>query len=611
MSSALVDQIQLAAAEMLTPPPEMTVAEWADRYRRLSSESAAEKGEWRTARAPYQRAVMDAMSPSSPYEFVVLMWAAQMGKTSLLENFIGYIIDLDPGPILLVEPREADAEAFSKDRLAPMLRDTPRLQGKVSEPKGRSAANTVLHKRFMGGSITLASASSPAALAMRSVRYVLLDEVDRYPASAGAEGDPVSLAITRAANFWNRKIVLCSTPTVAGASRIEQEWLRSNQQQYWVPCPHCHEHQVLHWQGLVWRQGRPETAVYHCQHCGRAISEHHKTWMLMEGAWRPQQPEVQQSAGYWISALYSPWRRWRELALKWERAQSSIELLREFINTVLAEPWDDAAQTSVEIATLLERREYYPAQVPLGAAVLTAGVDVQKDRLEIEVVGWGRGEESWSIDYRVIAGDPSGSKLWQELDAYLNQEWQHESGAKLRLAAACIDAGYQAQAVYEFCRTRYHRHIYPVKGAAGSIPVWPRRPTARQARGERPWPVGVDAAKEVIIGRLRNAAPGTPGYCHFPHDRQREWFEQLLGEVLVTSYVRGQPKREWRPKPNCRHEALDCRVYAYAALRALISLGLSLDNECDRFQPRPPSPVEPPPARYSGWLPPLKGWLQR
>jgi phage terminase large subunit GpA-like protein len=236
-SSMRVDEIQILAADVLLPPPDLTVSQWADQNARLSSEFAAEKGEWRTDRAPYQRAVMDAMGPSSPYETVVMMWAAQSGKTSLLGHFLGYIIDLDPGPVLLVEPREVDAEAFSKDRLAPMLRDTPCLRGKVADARSRDSNNTILHKKFLGGSITLAAANSPAGLAMRSIRYCLLDEVDRYPASAGSEGDPVNLAITRTANFWNRKVVLCSTPTTKGASRIEQAWLNSNQQSFWSAVP--------------------------------------------------------------------------------------------------------------------------------------------------------------------------------------------------------------------------------------------------------------------------------------------------------------------------------------------------------------------------------------
>jgi phage terminase large subunit GpA-like protein len=608
-----VEEIQILAADVLTPPPDLTVSEWADENRRLSSESAAEKGEWRTDRAPYQRAVMDAMGANSAYESVVLMWAAQSGKSSMLENFTGYIIDLDPGPLLVVEPREADAEAFSKDRLAPMLRDTPCLQGKVADSRSRDSNNTILHKKFLGGSITLAAANSPAGLAMRSIRYCLLDEVDRYPASAGSEGDPVNLAITRTANFWNRKIVLCSTPTTKGSSRIEAAWLNSNQQSYWVPCPHCGEFQLLRWDSLIWPKGEPEEAQYRCEHCSKRIGDWQKHAMLRQGEWRAARPEVTDIAGFWINGLYSPWRKWSALAKKFLADKRSPETLREFVNTVLAEPWDDAAETTVDQATVMARREHYRAAVPYGAVVLTVGVDVQKDRLELELAGWGRGEESWSIEYRVIPGDPAGATLWHELDAYLERRWPHEAGISLPVAACAIDAGYESQAVYEFCRTRYHRRIFAVKGKGGPLPVWQRKPTSKNIRGEKPWIVGTDTAKETVYGRLKNPTSGTPGYSHFPSDRQEVYFEQLLGEVLVTTYARGQPKREWRPKPGVRQEALDTRVYAYAALRALVSMGLSLDNEADRLlaMTRAPEPLPQGPQTPKWFGERTKQWLKR
>jgi phage terminase large subunit GpA-like protein len=278
-----VEEIQMLVADVVLPPPDITVSQWADDNRRLSSESAAERGEWRTDRAPYQRAIMDALSPSHPCEQVVLMSGAQLGKTSILENFIGHIIDLDLGPVLLVQPREADCEAFSKDRLAPMLRDRGALRGKVADARSRDSNNTILHKKFTGGSIAMSAASSPAGLAMHSIRYCLLDEVDRYPASAGSEGDPVNLAITRTANFWNRKIVLCSTPTVKGASRIEAAWQESNQQMDWATCPHCGTHQALRWASVECPESDPEKAQYRCGHCGQMIGEHQKSWKLKHG----------------------------------------------------------------------------------------------------------------------------------------------------------------------------------------------------------------------------------------------------------------------------------------------------------------------------------------
>lgn len=584
-----VEEIQILVADVVLPPPDLTVSQWADQNRRLSSESAAERGEWRTDRAPYQRAIMDALSPSHPCEHVVLMSGAQLGKTCILENFIGYIIDLDPGPILLVQPREADAEAFSKDRLAPMIRDCNALRGKVADARSRDSNNTVLHKKFTGGSITMSASSSPAGLAMRSIRYCLLDEVDRYPASAGSEGDPVNLAVTRTANFWNKKIVLCSTPTVKDDSRIEAAWLESNQQSYWVPCPHCGELQLLRWGNVEWPEREPEKAQYRCEQCSQMIGEHQKAWMLARGEWRATRPE-REIVGFWINSLYSPWRKWRELATKFLSDKKSPETLREFVNTVLAEPWDDEAQTSVDVTELLARRERYDGPVPAGVAVLTCGVDVQSDRLELELIGWGAGEESWSIEYRIIPGDPTGTAVWRELDEYLLRDRRHEFGIALLMSGCCIDSGYESQAVYEFCRTRYQRRVFAIKGQGGPHPVWQKKPTAKNIRGERPWMVGTDSAKATVIGRLRNNQAGTPGYSHFPLEREQPYFEQLLGEVLVTTYSKGQPVREWRPKKGVRHEALDCRVYAYAALRALVSMGLRLDAEAERVAALRPSP---------------------
>ncbi|MGQ9686259.1 MAG: phage terminase large subunit family protein, partial [Thiobacillaceae bacterium] len=526
--------------------------------------------------------ILDALTPNSPYERVVMMAASQTGKTEVALCFVGYIIDRDPGPMLVVLPRVEDGEAWSKDRLAPMLRTTPCLVGKVADVRSRDSNNRILHKQFQGGSITIAGANSPAGLAMRPIRYVLLDEVDRYPASAGTEGDPVALAVKRSATWWNRKVLLVSTPTVKGASRIESWWLRSNQSSYWAPCPECGAYQVLVWPHLEWPEGQPEEAQYRCAHCGVLIPPHRKPWMLARGQWRAANPKSK-VAGFWISQLYSPWKEWPETAMEFlEAKHGGPETLRAFINTALGELWDDEAETSIEVATLLNRRESFGPRLPAGVSVLTAGIDLQVDRAELELVGWGRGEESWSIEYRVFPGDPSAPQLWQALDEYLKREWLHEYGLKLPVAACAIDSGFCTQAVYEFCRTRYQRRIFAIKGKGGPLPVWPKRPT-RNTLGKTPlWIVGVDSAKSVIYSRLKIEQAG-PGYAHFPAERGEEWFEQLLSEVLVTSYARGVPVREWRRKKGMRGEVLDARIYAYAALCGLVSMGLRLDAEADRM----------------------------
>jgi phage terminase large subunit GpA-like protein len=566
----------------LEPPPRQTVSEWADANRRLSPEASAEPGQWRTERAPYQKGILDALSPHSPYERVVFMASSQVGKSELLNSMIGYIIDRDPGPVLVVLPRVEDGEAWSKDRLAPMLRDTPCLRGKVADVRSRDSNNRILHKRFPGGSLTIAGANSPAGLAMRPIRYVLLDEVDRYPASAGTEGDPVSLAVKRTATWWNRKIFLASSPTAKGASRIEAWWRRSNQSSFWVPCPYCHGCQVLVWEHLEWPEGQPELAQYRCEHCHRLIPPHRKLAMLAHGEWRAANPKSK-IAGFWIHQLYSPWKEWPETAAESVEAKAGgPETWRAFVNTSLGLPYDEEAETSVDIAALLKRRESFGSRLPAGVFVLTAGVDLQVDRAELELVGWGRGEESWSCGYWIFPGDPSAPALWQQLDEFLHRQWVHAYGIRLPIAACAIDSGFHTEMVYQFTRERFHRRIFAVKGKAGPIPVWPRRPT-RNTIGRTPlWIVGVDSAKAVIYSRLKIEQPG-PGYSHFPLERTQEWFEQLLSETLVTTYSRGTPVREWKRKKGLRAEVLDARCYAYAALCGLVAMGLRLDAEAERI----------------------------
>ncbi len=325
-------------ADSLAPPLRQTVSEWADQNRRLSSEASAERGGWRTGRAPYQQAVMDAFSPYSPYERIVVISSSQIGKTETLLNFAGYIIDRDPGPVLVVQPRVEDGKSWSKDRLAPMLRDTPCLRGKVSDVRARDANNTTLHKRFPGGHITIAGANSAAGLAARPIRYALLDEVDRYPASAGAEGDPMSLPIKRTATFRNRKIVMVSSPTVKGASRVEAAWLKSNRQSYWVPCPDCGHFQILRWPNLEWPDADLAAAAYRCEHCAALIPGYRKSWMLARGEWRPINPKAK-AVGLRIKPVVLELDGvWRD-GLRVPNGKREPETLRPSVNTALAKPW--------------------------------------------------------------------------------------------------------------------------------------------------------------------------------------------------------------------------------------------------------------------------------
>jgi phage terminase large subunit GpA-like protein len=572
-------------AASLLPPREILVSQWADENRVLTGAASAERGQWRTR--PYQREPMDVLSPSHACRQVVLLSAAQMMKTEVLLNFLGFIAEVDPGPVLVVEPRAEDAKALSKDRVAPMFRATPSLRGKIAAVKSRDSDNTTLHKAFVNGAghITFTGAISPSGLAMRPIRYALLDEVDRYPASAGTEGDPVSLAIQRTAEFaHNKKIVMASTPTIKGLSRIELAWLESDQRDYFVPCPMCGHYQVLvlgdgTGPGLVWPEGKPEEAMYRCAGCRELIPHHEKARMVDCGEYRAQNPSSP-IPGFRLSQLISPKRSWGSIATEFLAAKKSPETLKAFMNTVLAELWEETHEVPTDAHALWNRCEPFEAEVPEEVALITAGVDVQADRLEMEIVGWGRDEESWSIAYHVIPGDVTRNEVWDHLEGLLLSEYLHAAGLPMRIVAACVDCGFKDATVLRFTRDRYNRRVYATKGRAGASPIWPRKPSRKN---QTPFfMIGVDAAKTAIYDRLKIREPG-PGYCHFPMGRELEYFEQLTAEKKFTRYHNGFPKQEWRKPANARNEGLDARVLGYAALHALYASGLRLNVHCDRF----------------------------
>lgn len=495
------------------------------------------------------------------------MSSAQVGKTELLNNAVGYIVDQNPGPILLLQPTLEMSKTWSKDRLAPMVRDTPNLKGKIKDPRSRDAGNTMLHKTFPGGHITMAGANSPASLASRPIRDVFCDEVDRYPVSAGSEGDPVNLAIKRTTTFWNRKIILTSTPTVKGASRIEMAYEASDKRRYHVPCPHCGEKQHLQWSNLIFKHD-PDNPFYACEHCGGQIDESDKPSMLRNGEWIAENP-TRKAAGFHLNELYSPWRRWADVVADFIEAKKSPETLKTWINTSLGETWEEEGESVDETGLLARREEYTSERLPDGVLLLVAAADVQKDRIEMEVVGYGDGDESWGVERRVIYGDPTQQDVWDDLDAALNKNYTHDCGAIVSIAAACIDSGYLTDEVYDFCKTRHHRRIYAIKGVAGEgkpiVSAPSKKKTGKQNRPVQVFTVGVDSAKGLIYSNLRIGDYG-PGYCHFPTAYNEEFFAQLTAEKVVTRFYKGFPRREW-VKTRPRNEALDIRAYSLAALR--------------------------------------------
>ncbi|PRX29948.1 Phage terminase, large subunit GpA [Meinhardsimonia xiamenensis] len=572
----------------LTPDPWLTVSEWADRHRWLSSRASAEPGRYRTDRTPYMRAIMDALSPGHPAQRVVFQKAAQVGATEAGNNWIGFVIHQAPGPMLAVQPTVELAKRNSRQRIDPLIEESPALRKRVRPARARDSGNTQLSKDFPGGVLVLTGANSAVGLRSMPARYVFLDEVDAYPASADEEGDPVALAEARSLTFAHRrKVFLVSTPTIRGVSRIEREYEASDQRRFFVPCPHCGAMQWLRFERLRWEKGRPETAAYHCDACEERIEEHHKTAMLAAGEWRATaEAHDARTVGFHLSALYSPpgWKSWADIARDKETAAGSDEAERVFRNTVLGETWIETGDAP-DWQRIAERREDWPAgTVPHKGLFLTAGADVQKDRIEVDVWAWGRGLESWLVDHVVIEGGPARPESWEALTDLLGRSWRHAGGAELGLARLAIDTGYETAAVYAWARSVGFAQVAPVKGVEGfnrSSPV--SGPTyvdatvsgKRLRRGARLWTVAVPTFKAETYRFLRLARPTAeelsegaafpPGTVHLPGWADTEWIRQLVAEQLVTvRNRRGFAKLEWQ-KLRERNEALDCRVYARAA----------------------------------------------
>jgi phage terminase large subunit GpA-like protein len=568
-------------------PTRLTVTQWADEFRMLPSKGAAAPGKYRSSRTPYMRAPMDDLSATSPVEEIILMAAAQTGKSESGNNWVGYVIDNAPGPMMLVQPTVDNAKRYSKQRITPMILESPSLAEKVIDNKSRDSGNTILEKEFPGGILLMGGANSAAGLRSTPVRYLFCDEISNWPADVDGEGDPLELAEARTTTFGRkRKIFKCSTPGIKGVCRIESEYKKTDQRKYFVPCPHCGEKHILEWRNFIIptdEYGKKLTSQAHmgCPECGGVINEHHKTDMLNGGEWRSTCPDNADKtrAGYHISALYSPigWKSWEKVAKQWIEAQGNPKKLQTFINNVLAETWEEKGE-SIDEHAIAQRAEHYgPDILPDGVLVITSGVDVQPNRLEVEVVGWGLGEESWSIDHKVIMGDPNGPVVWQLLDLYLATEYRHPVGVSLRVARSFVDTGGEnTQAVYAYVGVREHLGIYGIKGMGGDGKP-PVGPPSKSNLGKIPLvPLGTFVLKDTIYGRLRIEEPG-PGYMHFRKSYAADYYKQLTAEEVRTKHnSKGFPVREWYKKSaGSRNEVLDCWQYALASF---ISLGINLEQ---------------------------------
>jgi len=561
------------------PPPRMTVSEWADGFRFLSSESGAAAGKWRTL--PFQRDIFDAFCDPGVHT-VVVMSATQLVKTVFIENALGYIMDRDPGPTLLIVPRDSDAERFSKIRLAPMIRDTTCLREKVSDVKTARSTNTLNYKAFPGGHLTIAAAGSPGNLAALPIRFLLCDETDKYPASSGSEGDPISLALKRQATFWNRKTILCCSPTIDGESRIQKAYDGSDQRHYQVGCPACGAFQPLTWQQVKWdnslstKDERARTAHYECMHCQAAWNDVQRWRAVETGHWVPDRA-CNGVAGFHISELYSPWKKLSEIVLDFLTKKDDPEQLKTFVNTSLAETFVLRGEAPAAEAIYGKREFYEQGVAPAGCLVLTMFVDVQQDRLECELKGWGRDGQSWSVGAEVIAGDTSQQAVWDMLHSVIQQEWPHANGGSLPVWAVGIDSGYRPQKVYDFC-ARYAQPAYgpagvklcavrtvvPTKGGHGwdrAIEGFSPVDAAKKRGGVRILTLGASYLKQAVYDALRLPVPPPggeypAGYWHFPN-YEYSWFQGLTSESRI---VRENGKPEWVHDKSVRNEPLDLAV---------------------------------------------------
>lgn len=548
-----LSKVYKTLADTWRPPPDLSIDAWSDSFRKLSSESSAEPGQWRTDRVPFQREIMNVINDPS-IEEVSFMKSAQVGATELILNTIAYYIDQEPAPILVLQPTLSMAQTFSKDRLAPMLRDTTKLKDKVKDPRTRDAENTTLHKKFPGGHITIVGANSASGLASRPIRILLCDEVDRYPPSAGTEGDPINLARKRTTTYYNRKVIMVSTPTIKGMSRIEKAYAESDQRIYHVPCPECKQKQQLLWKNVVWDEGKPETAALVCEHCGSVIDESKKQWMLLNGEW--QKTKESKKAGFHISELYSPFRTIKEVVADFLEAKKTPQMLQTFTNTTLGETWETEGEELLP-DHLLERCENYNHEaLPSDILFLTAGVDVQKDRLEAQVIGYADEYECWVVEYKIFWGNTSTMEVWTELDQFLMSTYSVEDGRRLNIACSCIDSGYNSDIVYQFTKPRQGRRVFAVKGLSTPGKALANKPTTVGRKQAHLYTFGSDTGKEWIWSRLNF---DDRVLIHFPNTVDVEYFKQLSAEKRVPKKVKGVDTVAWiQTRP--RNEALDTMI---------------------------------------------------
>lgn len=562
-----------------TPAPDITVSQWADKHRMLPPESTATPGRWRNEKTPFLTQIMDDYNDTR-VKRIVLMFSAQMAKTEGLINMAGYAVHYHPGPMLMLQPTGDMAKAFVKDRLNPTFRDTEPLRERIREGSD-GEDETIQHKKFTGGHLTIIGANSPSQLASRPIRDVFADEIDRWPLSVGkngqVEGDPFLLVEKRQTTFWNRKTVITSTPTVKGLSRIEALFEGGDMNRRYVPCPHCGALQTLKWANVKWPEDKPELAYYECEHCAEVIRDSHRFRMLQSAVWIPDHPERgMRVRSYHINELYSPWRGFAAIAMDFlEAKRGGPDTLRVFVNTVLGETWDHAAGVSIDPDALQNRAEAYAAVLPRGIAYLTAAVDVQHDRLEMQIMGHGANDERWFIAPPnaegnphapiVIWGAPIVDSTWRLLDKWLFASYPHECGKLLRISLALVDSsdGTTQDHVLRYTKARAAQRVFACKGLSKEAPIT-SRPTESNNFNAKVFNIGTWMAKDKIADCLRKVVEPGPGYMHFPIGLEAEFYKQLTAEKAIIKMRQGIKTRVWT-KTRERNEVLDLTVYNIAA----------------------------------------------
>ncbi len=557
-------------ADGIKPPPDLDLSQWADEYRHISSKTSAISGRWGNEITPYLVEIMDCLTDDNIQQ-VTMCSASQVGKTEIALNLIGYHVHQEPCAMMLIQPTEYDAKEFSTTRITPMFQDTPVLQGALTDALKKDGSNNELRKSFDGGVLFMAGGNSPSRLASKSVRVVIIDEVDKMSAYIGKDGDPIQQVIQRTQNYWNKKILMISTPTIKGVSVIKKEFDKGDQRYCYIPCPDCGEEQRLVFSspytsdrkyGVIWSKKDGSDATYSCKFCGSCWDDGARYRAIKKCKWIASQPLVKH-ASFQISVLYSTFVKLSDVVADFLASKSHQGKLQAFVNLKLGEEFDlSSGSDKPRVADLLLRRETYDStKLPLGVYLITAGVDIQKDRIEMSVYGWGLEGECWLVEHRIFRGDITSIAPWRLLEEYISIRYSI-GDFSLPIEAIAIDSGYQADDVMRFVARNFGSNVIAIKGVASQSMIFKH---ATKSKLGQLFTVGVSAAKIQIYGNLKVSSFGS-NYIHFPSTADEAFFNQLTAEDMVYEYNKnGYEQVKWIIPQGRRNEALDCFVYATVA----------------------------------------------